>query len=181
VSAPRATTNQPTATAQAGQVVPTASTSQIQLVSDEDQVLIDLYNRLNPSVLNITVYLNANGTLTPYAEGTGFVYDDQGHILTNAHVVHGSDTVEVTFSDGLIREATIVGEDLYSDLAVIKADIPQGIAPIPLGSMDELAVGQTAIAIGNPYGFEGTLTRGVISALGRTIPTETAYSIPQSW
>jgi 2-alkenal reductase len=131
-------------------------------------------------VLNITVYLNANGTLTPYAEGTGFVYDDQGHILTNAHVVHGSDTVEVTFSDGLIREATIVGEDLYSDLAVIKADIPQGIAPIPLGSMDELAVGQTAIAIGNPYGFEGTLTRGVISALGRTIPTETAYSIPQA-
>jgi 2-alkenal reductase len=86
----------------------------------------------------------------------------------------------VTFSDGLIREATIVGEDLHSDLAVIKVDLPDGVSAIPLGVMDELAVGQTVVAIGNPFGLEGTLTRGIISALGRTIPALTIYSIPQA-
>jgi S1-C subfamily serine protease len=95
-------------------------------------------------------------------------------------VVHGTDAVEVTFSDGLIHAASYVGEDLFSDLAVIKVDLPQGTAPIPLGTMDGLAVGQSAIVIGNPFGLEGTLTRGVISALGRSIPSQTVYSIPQA-
>ncbi len=74
--------------------------------------MVDLYSRLNPSVVNITVYLSQNGELVTYAQASGFVYDDQGHVLTNAHVVHGTDAVEVTFSDGLIREASLVGEDL---------------------------------------------------------------------
>jgi S1-C subfamily serine protease len=179
VSAPRATT-QSMPTVEIVQAVPTASASQIELVTDEDQVLVDLYKRLNPSVVNITVYLDQDGELSLYAQGSGFVYDDQGHILTNAHVVHGFDAVEVTFSDGLIREATVVGEDLHSDLAVIQVELPTGVAAIPLGAMEELAVGQTTIAIGNPFGFEGTLTSGIISALGRTIPSQTQYSIPQA-
>ena len=142
--------------------------------------MVDLYNRINPSVVNITVYLDQNGELAVYGKGSGFVYDDQGHIITNAHVVHGTDAVEVTFSDGLIREATVVGEDLNSDLAVLKVELPEDTAAIPMGSMDDLAVGQTVVAIGNPFGLEGTLTRGIISALGRTIPALTIFSIPQA-
>ena len=182
VSSPRVTTNPPTPVAVVIQPLSTASTAEIAVVTAEDQVLADLYNRINPSVVNITVYINQNGELIPYAQASGFVYDDQGHILTNAHVVHGTDAVDVTFSDGLIHEASLVGEDLNSDLAIIKVTLPAGVSPIPLGSMDELAVGQRVIAIGNPFGFEGTLTSGIISSLGRTIPAYTTlnYRIPQS-
>jgi len=180
VSAPRVTANQSTPATVVVQAVPTVATSQLELVTNEDQVLVDLYNRINPSVVNITVYINQDGELTSYGQGSGFVYDDQGRIITNAHVVHGSDAVEVTFSDGLIREATVIGEDLNSDLAVLQVELPAGSAAIPLGSMDKLAVGQTVLAIGNPFGLEGTLTRGIISALGRTIPALTVFSIPQA-
>jgi 2-alkenal reductase len=180
MTAPRATYSQPTQEAVVVQAVPTASLSQITTATDQDQVLVDLYSHYNPSVVNITVYLNQDRSLGLYAQGSGFVYDDQGHIITNAHVVSGVDAVAITFSDGLIRQASLVGLDLFSDLAVVKVDLPQGIAPVPLGSMDELAVGQTAIAIGNPFGFEGTLTSGIISALGRTIPSQTQYSIPEA-
>jgi len=179
-SAPRVTSTQPTQAGEVIQAIPTANTSQIELVTNEDQVLVDLYSHLNPSVVNITVYLDQNGELAYLAQGSGFVFDDQGYIITNAHVVHGTDAVEVTFSDGLIREATVVGEDLHSDLAVIQVELPAGIAAIPLGTMDELAVGQSVVAIGNPFGYEGTLTRGIISALGRTIPALTIFSIPQA-
>jgi S1-C subfamily serine protease len=177
----RRLTNTETApTAEVIQAMPTSNPSRVELVTDEDQVLVDMYARLNPSVVNITVYISQDGQVDSFAQGSGFVYDDQGHILTNAHVVHGTDAVEVTFSDGLIREATLVGEDLHSDLAALQVELPDGIVPIPLGNMDDLAVGQTVVAIGNPFGLEGTLTRGIISALGRTIPALTIFSIPQA-
>ena len=181
LSAPQAISAQPTPVVQVVQANPTSSPAEITLVTNEDQVLVDMYSRLNSSVVNITVYLNQNSTLELYAQASGFVYDDRGHIVTNAHVVHGMDAVQVTFSDGLIRDASIVAEDIFSDLAIIQVELPAGVTPIPLGTMDELAVGQTVVAIGNPFGLEGTLTRGVISALGRTIPTIlTAYSIPEA-
>jgi 2-alkenal reductase len=180
VTIPRITNPPPSSTLEVQQVIPSTGISSNVTVGNDDQVVVDIYSRLNPSVVNITVYLNEGGTLTPYAEGTGFVYDNQGHIITNAHVVHGVDAADVTFSNGLIREASIVGEDLFSDLAVVKVNLPDGVNPIPLGNMEGLAVGQSAIAIGNPYGLAGTLTRGVISALGRTIPSQTIYSIPQA-
>jgi len=160
--------------------VPTPNPSQVAIVSDEDQVLIDLYARLNPSVVNISVYTTQNGALVQIGQASGFVYDSQGHIVTNAHVVEGGDSYEVTFSDGLIREANLVAEDAFSDLAVIRVELPAGVSPIPLGSMSQLAVGQTVVAIGNPFGLQGTLTRGIISALGRTIPSLTQYSIPEA-
>ncbi|OGO26221.1 MAG: hypothetical protein A2136_10660, partial [Chloroflexi bacterium RBG_16_54_11] len=162
------------------QAVPTASTAQIASIVSEDRVLVDMYSRLNSSVVNITVYLTQNGEVIPLAQGSGFIFDDQGNVVTNAHVVHGADAIEITFSDGLIREATLVGEDLFSDLAVVKVELPEGVAPIPLGTMDDLDVGETVVAIGNPFGLEGTLTRGVVSALGRTIPTTTLFRIPQA-
>jgi 2-alkenal reductase len=89
--------------------------------------------------------------------------------------------VDVTFSDGTILPAQVIGQDLDSDLAVVRVDeLPEGAGPLPLGDMGNLAVGQTVVAIGNPFGLEGTLTKGIISALGRTIPALTVFSIPQA-
>jgi 2-alkenal reductase len=165
---------------QAVQVNPTNIISAPADISGDDQVVIDLYAHLNPSVVNISIHQTQNGELVLAGQASGFVYDSQGDVVTNQHVVDGADSIEITFADGLIREATLVAQDLYSDLAVVKVELPSGVNPIPLGTMDQLAVGQSVIAIGNPFGLEGTLTRGVISALGRTIPTNTAYSIPEA-
>jgi S1-C subfamily serine protease len=171
---------QPTAIQEVVQVPSTPNPVQVSIVNNEDQVLIDLYARLNPSVVNITVYTNQSAGLYQLGQASGFIYDSQGHIVTNAHVVDGGDSYEVTFSDGLIREASLVAEDVFSDLAVVQVELPMGVSPIPLGNMNQLAVGQTVVAIGNPFGLEGTLTRGIVSALGRTIPSLTQYSIPEA-
>lgn len=150
-------------------------------ITGEDAVLVDLYARVNSSVVNITNFAQANSQVEPASQGSGFVFDDQGNIVTNAHVVHGASEVEVTFSEGTTRPAKLVGEDLNADLAVVHVDnVPAGVGPLPLGKMEDLAVGQTVVAIGNPFGLEGTLTRGIISALGRSIPALTPFSIPQS-
>jgi 2-alkenal reductase len=150
-------------------------------VMDEQALLVNLYARANPAVVNITIYGQQGGQTRLLGQGSGFIYDETGRIITNDHVVEGAERVEVTFSDGTIREAEVVGQDPNSDLAVVKVEqLPGGIAPLPLGEMGELAVGQTVIAIGNPFGLDGTLTRGVISALGRTIPALTPFSIPQA-
>jgi 2-alkenal reductase len=148
---------------------------------DDSESLVELYARINPAVVNITVFSTQDDLLLPLSQGSGFVIDEDGNIVTNAHVVHGSEEIEVTFSNDVHRAAEVVGEDLNSDLAVVKVDqLPAGVEPLELGTIDSLAVGQTVIAIGNPFGLEGTLTRGVISALGRTIPALTPFSIPQS-
>lgn len=150
-------------------------------VADEQALLVNLYKRANPAVVNITIYGGQGGQIAPLGQGSGFVYDEDGRIVTNDHVVEGAEQVEVTFSDGTIREAEVIGQDPNSDLAVVKVDqLPAGIAPLPLGDLNELAVGQTIIAIGNPFGLDGTLTRGIVSALGRTIPALTPFSIPQA-
>ncbi len=150
-------------------------------VADEQALLVNLYARANPAVVNITIYGQNGGQIVPLGQGSGFVYDESGSIITNDHVVEGAEQVEVTFSDGTIRDAEVIGQDPNSDLAVVKVDqLPAGIAPLQLGNLSELAVGQTVIAIGNPFGLDGTLTRGIISALGRTIPALTPFSIPQA-
>lgn len=150
-------------------------------VLPEDAGLVDLYAKVNPAVVNITILAEQSGVLLPLSQGSGFLYDENGHIVTNAHVVHGSQQVDVTFADGAVRTAEVIGEDLNSDLAVVRVeDVPAGVGPLPLGNMEALAVGQTVVAIGNPFGLQGTLTRGIISALGRTIPALTPFSIPQS-
>jgi 2-alkenal reductase len=151
------------------------------IITDEDQVLIALYDRVNPAVVNIITYTDQGGALFPSGQGSGFVYDLDGHIVTNAHVVHGADDIEVIFSDNTTRRAEVVGEDLHSDLAVIKVDSqPAEIQPLTMGDIDSIAVGQTVVALGNPFGLGGTLTRGIVSALGRTIPALTPFSIPQA-
>jgi S1-C subfamily serine protease len=160
-------------------VISLPSTSPV--VGEHDDALIAIYARVNPAVVNVTTYQTENGLLVATTQGSGFVVDNNGSIVTNAHVVHGSEQVEITFSDGTARIAERLGEDLNSDLAVLKVDpLPEGVQPLAFGDMNSLAVGQTVIAIGNPFGLEGTLTRGVISALGRNIPALTPFSIPQS-
>ena len=163
-----------------GQVLPVERTVTV-VQSEEDSALVDLYARVNPAVVNITVYETQQGTLVPLGQGSGFVFDTEGNIVTNAHVVHGSEQLEVTFSDRSVRIAELIGEDLNSDLAVIKIDdLPEGVQPLALGEMESLAVGQSVVAIGNPFGLEGTLTRGIISAMGRSIPALTPFTIPQA-
>jgi 2-alkenal reductase len=150
------------------------SEESITEVDAEDAMLINLYQRSNPGVVYIEVLVEEEGTLIPLGSGSGFVIDAEGHIITNNHVVEEADVVKVTFSDGSVSDdAQVVGQDPYSDLAVIKVDVtPEGLSPLELGDSSTLQVGQRVIAIGNPFGLEGTMTIGIISALGRTLPAQ---------
>ena len=137
----------------------------------EDASLINLYQRVNPAVVYIEVLENSAGMLTPFGSGSGFVIDTDGYIVTNNHVVEAAEAVRVVFSDGTVADADILGLDPYSDLAVIQVSIPpERLAPLELGDSTALQVGQRVIAIGNPFGLDGTMTLGIVSALGRTLP-----------
>jgi len=134
----------------------------------EQDALVSLYQRVMPGIVSLQVIGSQGGSL-----GSGFVYDDQGHILTNYHVVEGATQVEVDFTSGYKIYGTVVGTDLDSDLAIVKVDAPASeLHPLPLGDSSSLHVGQTVIAIGNPFGLNGTMTTGIISALGRTLESE---------
>ena len=151
------------------------------ITTNEEAILVDLYKRVNPSVVSIVIYNSQESTVSPASQGSGFLFDEQGDIVTNSHVVHGADEVDIVFSDGSTQAGKILGEDLHSDLAVVRVNqVPADAKPIPAGDMNQVAVGQTVVAIGNPFGLGGTLTRGIISALGRTIPALTSFSIPQA-
>ncbi len=111
-------------------------------------------------------------------QGSGFVWDKQGHIVTNNHVVDGAEKVTVTFADGLTLEAEVVGRDPESDLAVIKVDASKAdLRPITLADSTQVRVGQFAVAIGNPFGLEGSMSFGIVSALGRSLPTNSSNLI----
>ena len=114
------------------------------------------------------------------ALGSGFVWDTQGHIVTNNHVVSGADTITVTFADDTTAEATLVGADPNADIAVIKVDVPASqLVPVKMADSTQVQVGQIAIAIGNPFGLQNTMTQGIISALSRTLPVDQAIPIPK--
>ena len=130
-----------------------------------EDALISLYQEVSPGVVSIQVYSEYGAGI-----GSGFVIDKEGHIVTNYHVVEGANEVEVHFSSGLKVFGQVTGVDLDSDLAVIKVDVdPNELAPLTIGDSDQLYVGQSVIAIGNPYGLTGTMTTGIISARGRTL------------
>jgi S1-C subfamily serine protease len=112
-------------------------------------------------------------------EGSGFVIDSQGHIVTNAHVVDGAQSIKVRFADGTQADATLVGKDVSSDLAVIDVKVSADkLHPLVLGKSGDLQVGQGVVAIGSPFGLQGTVTTGIVSALHRTIDAPNGYSIP---
>ena len=139
----------------------------------EEALLENLYLRVNPAVVNITVSNGASDQTAEVGTGSGFVVDKQGHIVTNNHVVASATELQVKFSDGRVADATLVGADGYSDLAVIKVDVPESwLVPVELGDSEAIKVGQRVVAIGNPFGLQGSMTVGIVSALGRTLPAD---------
>jgi 2-alkenal reductase len=147
-------------------------------------LLINLYERVNPGVVNIDVAVGSGEEVNPFGSGSGFLIDNDGQIVTNLHVVAHMDVIWVTFSDGTVQEAQILGSDPFSDLAILRAEaVPSGAIPLEMGDSDLLQVGQRIIAIGNPFGRVGTMTTGIISGLDRTIFSHGAtggrFSIPE--
>jgi serine protease Do len=170
--------------------------------------LEEIYKQVSPSVVHIQVVQasgdnNMNFPVLPEipgfpnfpdlpqsntpvrGEGSGFVWDKEGHVVTNNHVIENADQITVVFADGRMADGTLVGADRDSDLAILKVDVPEDrLQPVRLADSTTLQVGDLAIAIGNPFGQEGTMTAGIISALGRLLPVETAslsaphYNIP---
>lgn len=144
---------------------------------------IEIFESASPSVVHITSLavrrdLNFNELRLPEGTGTGFVWDDQGHIVTNFHVIRSGNRARVTLSDNSPWDARLVGVEPSKDLAVLKIDAPPGkLKPIPVGSSDDLKVGQNVFAIGNPFGLDQTLTTGVISGLGREIQSQSDQTI----
>ena len=124
------------------------------------------------------VVLVSNETAQGGSLGSGFLIDDQGHVVTNAHVVDGATKTTVTFQDGTEGKGTILGVDKSTDVAVIKVSkVPAGVHPVPLGNSGDLTVGQDVVAIGNPYGYSGTATTGIVSALKRAIQSPSGFTI----
>ena len=138
--------------------------------------LTGLYERVNPGVVTIWVFeeLGAPHEVTiPRGQGSGFVIDLEGHIITNQHVIAGADAIEVDFTSGMKAWAELVGVDPDSDLAVLRVDVPTiDLIPLPLGDSDEIKVGDFVAAIGNPFGLRGTMTVGIVSAIGRSLDSE---------
>jgi S1-C subfamily serine protease len=192
-----ATAAAPTSTVTETVAPPTSVAS----VAGIEATLEQVYTSVNPSVVNISVLQKQtgfSGQLNPgfpfsgpqsqpqysAALGSGFIWDNAGHIVTNNHVVANADNITVTFYDGTIVPGEVVGTDADSDLAVIKVDMPDVQAgPVQMADSSQLKVGQLAIAIGNPFGLQGTMTVGFVSGLGRVLPANEnavgpTYSIP---
>jgi S1-C subfamily serine protease len=145
-------------------------------LTQDERATIELFRRASPSVVFITThelrrdFFTLNLLEIPRGTGSGFVWDRQGHIVTNFHVIQGANRAQVTLADQSTWDAVTVGGAPEKDLAVLRIEAPPGkLPPIPLGRSSDLAVGQKVLAIGNPFGFDQTLTTGVISAVGREI------------
>lgn len=154
-------------------------------------VYAKVYDKVNPSVVNIQVQRVVKLGDSPLFEfldrqeipqehlqrnlGSGFVWDKQGHIVTNNHVIQNAGSISVTFADGLSMKAEVVGTDSNSDLAVIKVDTDTDVlVPVEIADSGLVKVGQVAVAIGNPFGLEGSMTVGIVSAIGRSLPVNSA-------
>jgi S1-C subfamily serine protease len=185
-----------------------ASPSPATTTTDIEAVLEQIYTQVSPSVVNIRVVQKQEvmfptlpeipgfpefnfpfpqGPQEYYSKGlgSGFVWDKEGHIVTNNHVVAGADRISVTFQDGTTVSGKVVGTDPDSDLAVVKVGVPADqLLPVQVADSTQVKVGQLAVAIGNPYGLQGTMTVGFVSALGRLLPADSkstggsTYSIP---
>ena len=159
------------------QVATPASALSSEVAGLQD-ALIHLYQQVNPSVVYIVVSSNASGS--------GFVYSKDGYIVTNNHVVAAGNSYEIVFASGDRMQAKLIGADPDSDLAVLKVDkLPAGVTPLALANEEDTQVGELAVAIGNPFGEQGSMSLGIVSGLGRSLPSQRAtnagstYSLPQ--
>jgi S1-C subfamily serine protease len=184
--------------ASAASLAPSADT----VLDALEAALGEIYEQVNPSVVNIQVVGQAQGLPWSHPEipglpsepslpqepfqqqglGSGFVWDKEGHIVTNAHVVADAEKIVVTFHDDTTVPAEVVGTDRHSDLAVIKVDLPlEKLQPVQMADSTQVHVGQLAVAIGNPFGLEGTMTVGFVSALGRSLPVASGNMLASSY
>jgi 2-alkenal reductase len=184
-SAPAATTEAPT-------------TASVASLAGIESTLESIYAQVNPAVVNISVVQKQSATFPNFPDspfsgpqqqysqalGSGFLWDTTGNIVTNNHVIANADNITVTFYDGTEVPGKVVGADADSDLAVVKVDMPiSQIQPVQMADSSQLKVGQLAIAIGNPFGLQGTMTVGFVSGLGRVLPANEnavgpSYTIP---
>lgn len=141
-------------------------------LADSERAAVELFNQISPSVAAIFTEYDGNGIGARVGTGSGFVWDGYGHIVTNNHVVEGATQIAVRLDSDKLLPAELVGTAPDYDLAVLRLPAPpSGLQPIAIGSSHDLAVGQTAFAIGNPFGLNRTLTQGIVSAVDRTLPT----------
>jgi S1-C subfamily serine protease len=152
-------------------------------LAQEERATIGLFQRASPSVVYITSlavqrdFFSMNAQEVPQGSGSGFIWDRQGHIVTNYHVIEGASGAQVTLADQSTWDAELVGTAPEKDMAVLKIKAPANkLEPLPLGESDDLQVGQSVFAIGNPFGLDHTLTTGIVSALGREI--QSAAGVP---
>jgi S1-C subfamily serine protease len=140
--------------------------------------LIEIFEKTEASVVQVNVR-SVDGRIMPGSMGSGFVYSDDGYIITNNHVIDNAEKVTITFLDGESYIAQIIGTDSDLDLAVLKVKTGSTyLHPIPIGDSSQLKVGQEITAIGNPFGLSGSMTSGIISQIGRLLPQDSGYSIP---
>ncbi len=158
---------------------PSSNPAHPSTLTSDESINVGVYENSNRSVVNIqTEYAGYDPFYRPVTgegSGSGWVYDKEGHIVTNYHVIEESDRVRVTLFDGESVAARVVGVDPQNDIAVLRVDAPQGsLLPLTLGDSTNLRVGQKALAIGNPFGLERTLTVGIVSSLNRTLESKSA-------
>ena len=140
--------------------------------------LIEIFEISEAGVVKVNVQ-RTEDAITPTGVGSGFVFDKKGHVITNAHVVDGATKVVVTFLDGRSYNADVIGVDNFTDIAVIKVNADLSLLhPLSLGDSSNLQVGEPIAAIGNPFGLSGSMTSGIVSQLGRLLPSGAGYSIP---
>ena len=149
------------------------------LILDESKTLslMEIFEKAEPGVVRVNTIRNQ--TSDTGGVGSGFVFDKMGHIITNAHVIEGSTKTVVTFLDGRSYNAEIIGMDEYTDIGVIKVNADLKLLnPLSLGNSSNLNVGEPIAAIGNPFGLSGSMTSGIVSQMGRLLPSGSGYSIP---
>jgi 2-alkenal reductase len=151
-------------------------------LSDAERATISMFERTAPSVVQVVALSTAAGPSLEreagVSSGTGFVWDQAGHVVTNEHVVKGAEAVAVRFASGEVAKAKVIGSAPNYDLAVVRVEGTKSLPPpLALGSSSDLKVGQFAFAIGNPFGLDQSLTSGIISALKRRLPTEAGHEL----
>jgi S1-C subfamily serine protease len=166
------------------ELAPSGASASVDFERERGLTIGQIFARSSPGVVQVEARATvAPDPFDPFSEterslGSGFVIDTAGHIVTNYHVVQGADVVEVSFSNNESVQARIVGVDPSTDLAVLRVNTPsRGLAPLPLGDSNEVRVGDAVVAIGNPFGYERSVTAGIVSAIGRVLEAPNRLAI----